>query len=61
MSTFSKITGAHLASALLASLAAIYKAHSATGGPKDSLMNLQSLRHVATNTWDAKANQQMDE
>jgi hypothetical protein len=59
MSTFRKITGALLATALLASPAAIYQAHAATGGPKDSVITLQSPFLDATNTWDARANQQM--
>jgi hypothetical protein len=38
---------------------AIYTATAATGGPKDAVITLQSPFLDATNTWDAKTNQQM--
>ena len=45
--------------ALLLSPFALYSANAATGGPKDSVITLQSPFLDASNTWDAKVNQQM--
>jgi hypothetical protein len=46
-------------SALLIACAASQGASAATGGPKDSVITLQSPFLDSTNTWDAKGNQQM--
>lgn len=51
--------GVILAIALALSPIGLYAANAATGGPKDALITLQSPFLDATNTWDAKVNQQM--
>jgi hypothetical protein len=51
--------GVVLASALFLTPVALYSATAATGGPKDAVITLQSPFLDATNTWDAKVNQQM--
>ncbi|MGI9225981.1 MAG: hypothetical protein ACR2H8_00195 [Candidatus Nanopelagicaceae bacterium] len=51
--------GAVLAIALIISPVALHNATAATGGPKDAVITLQSPFLDATNTWDARVNQQM--
>ena len=51
--------GVVLAIALFLTPVALYSATAATGGPKDAVITLQSPFLDATNTWDAKVNQQM--
>jgi hypothetical protein len=51
--------GLILAMALAISPVAVYSATAASGGPRDSVITLQSPFLDATNTWDAKVNQQM--
>ena len=51
--------GVILAIALFLTPVALYSATAATGGPKDAVITLQSPFLDATNTWDAKVNQQM--
>lgn len=46
-------------SILLVAQASLQEATAATGGPKDSVITLQSPLLDATNTWDASGNQQM--
>lgn len=45
--------------ALLVTVSGGYGSFAALGGPKDSVITLQSPLLDATNTWDAKGNQQM--
>jgi len=59
MSKFRTHIGVILAMILAISPVAIYTATAATGGPKDAVITLQSPFLDATNTWDAKTNQQM--
>jgi hypothetical protein len=59
MSKFRTHIGVILAMVLAISPVAIYTATAATGGPKDAVITLQSPFLDATNTWDAKTNQQM--
>lgn len=59
MSKFHKYLGVIIAMALVLSPVALYSASAATGGPKDAVITLQSPLLDATNTWDAKVNQQM--
>jgi len=59
MSKFRTHIGVILAMALAISPVALYNATAATGGPKDAVITLQSPVLDATNTWDAKVNQQM--
>ncbi len=59
MSKFHKYLGVIVAMALVLSPVALYSASAATGGPKDAVITLQSPFLDATNTWDAKVNQQM--
>ena len=59
MSKFRTHLGVILAMALALSPIGLYAANAATGGPKDALITLQSPFLDATNTWDAKVNQQM--
>jgi len=59
MSKFHKYLGVIVAIALVLSPVALYSASAATGGPKDAAITLQSPFLDATNTWDAKINQQM--
>ena len=59
MSKFHKYLGVIVAMALVLSPVALYSASAATGGPKDAVITLQSPLLDATNTWDAKVNQQM--
>jgi hypothetical protein len=59
MSKFRTHIGVILAIALVFSPVALYSATAASGGPKDSVITLQSPFLDAANTWDAKVNQQM--
>jgi len=59
MSKFRTHIGVILAMALVLSPVALYSATAASGGPKDSVITLQSPFLDAANTWDAKVNQQM--
>jgi hypothetical protein len=59
MSKFRTHIGVILAIVLAISPVAVYSATAATGGPKDAVITLQSPFLDATNTWDAKINQQM--
>lgn len=59
MSKFRTHIGVILAMVLAISPVAIYSATAGTGGPKDAVITLQSPFLDATNTWDAKINQQM--
>jgi hypothetical protein len=59
MSKFRTHIGIILAMVLAISPVALYGATAATGGPKDAVITLQSPFLDATNTWDAKVNQQM--
>jgi hypothetical protein len=59
MSKFRTHIGVIAAMALVLSPVALYSATAATGGPKDSVITLQAPFLDATNTWDAKVNQQM--
>ena len=59
MSKFRTHIGVIVSMALLLSPVALYSAHAASGGPKDAVITLQSPFLDATNTWDAKVNQQM--
>ena len=59
MSKFRTHIGVILAMVLTISPVALYTATAATGGPKDAVITLQSPFLDATNTWDAKTNQQM--
>ena len=59
MSKFRTHIGVILAMILAASPVALYSATAATGGPRDALITLQSPFLDATNTSDAKVNQQM--
>jgi hypothetical protein len=59
MSKFRTHIGVILAMALAISPVALYSATAATGGPKDAVITLQSPFLDATNTSDAKVNQQM--
>ena len=59
MSKFRTHIGVILAIALAISPVALYSATAATGGPKDAVITLQSPFLDATNTSDAKVNQQM--
>ena len=59
MSKFRTHIGIILAMVLAVSPVAVYSATAATGGPKDAVITLQSPFLDATNTWDAKVNQQM--
>ena len=59
MSKFRTHLGVILAMALALSPIGLYAAKAATGGPKDAYITLQSPFLDATNTWDAKVNQQM--
>jgi len=59
MSKFRTHLGVILAMALALSPIGLYAAKAATGGPKDAVITLQSPFLDATNTWDAKVNQQM--
>jgi hypothetical protein len=59
MSKFRAHVGVILAMALFLSPVALYGANAASGGPKDSVITLQSPLLDANNTWDAKVNQQM--
>jgi hypothetical protein len=59
MSKSRSIVGALIAIALCISPLAIYSAHAATGGPKDSFITLKSPILDATNTSDAVENQKM--
>jgi hypothetical protein len=59
MSKFRTHIGVILAMVLAISPVAIYSATAVTGGPKDAVITLQSPFLDATNTWDAKINQQM--
>ena len=59
MSKFHKYLGVIVTMALVLSPVALYSASAATGGPKDAVITLQSPFLDATNTWDAKVNQQM--
>ena len=59
MSKFRTHIGVILAMALAASPVALYSATAATGGPRDAVITLQSPFLDATNTSDAKVNQQM--
>ena len=59
MSKFRTHIGVILAMALAISPVALYSASAATGGPKDAVITLQSPFLDATNTSDAKVNQQM--
>jgi hypothetical protein len=59
MSKFRTHIGVILAMALAISPVALYNATAATGGPKDAVITLQSPFLDATNTSDAKVNQQM--
>ena len=59
MSKFRTHIGVILAMVLAISPVALYTATAATGGPKDAVITLQSPFLDATNTWDAKTNQQM--
>jgi hypothetical protein len=59
MTKFRTHIGVILAMALAASPVALYNATAATGGPRDAVITLQSPFLDATNTSDAKVNQQM--
>ena len=59
MSKFRMHIGVILAMILAISPVAFYSANAATGGPKDAVITLQTPLLDATNTWDAKVNQQM--
>lgn len=59
MSKFRMHIGVILAMVLAISPVAFYSANAATGGPKDAVITLQAPLLDATNTWDAKVNQQM--
>ena len=59
MSKFRTHIGIILAMVLVVSPIALYSANAATGGPKDAVITLQAPFLDATNTWDAKVNQQM--
>jgi len=59
MSKFRTHIGVILAMVLAASPVAFYSATAATGGPRDAVITLQSPFLDATNTSDAKVNQQM--
>jgi len=59
MSKFRTHIGVILAVLLAASPVALYSATAATGGPRDAVITLQSPFLDATNTSDAKVNQQM--
>ena len=59
MSKFRTHIGVILAMILAASPVALYSATAATGGPRDAVITLQSPFLDATNTSDAKVNQQM--
>jgi hypothetical protein len=59
MSKFRTHIGVILAMVLAISPVAVYSATAATGGPKDAVITLQSPFLDATNTWDARTNQQM--
>jgi len=59
MSKFRVHIGVILAMILVVSPVAIYNATAATGGPKDSYITLQSPFLDASNTSEAKSNQQM--
>jgi len=59
MSKFRTHIGVILAMVLAASPVALYSATAATGGPRDAVITLQSPFLDATNTSDAKVNQQM--
>jgi hypothetical protein len=59
MSKFRTQIGVILAMVLAISPVALFNATAATGGPKDAYITLQSPFLDATNTWDAKTNQQM--
>ena len=59
MSKLRSTLGAVLALALAVSPIAIYSANAASGGPKDSVITLQSPVLDATNTWDPIENQKM--
>ena len=59
MSKFRTHIGVILAMVLAISPVAIYSATAATGGPRDAVITLQSPFLDATNTSDAKVNQQM--
>ena len=59
MSKFRTHIGVILAMALAVSPVALYSATAATGGPKDSYITLQTPFLDATNTSEARSNQQM--
>lgn len=59
MSKIRKLIGIAIAFVLATSPVAFYSAYAATGGPKDAVITLQTPFLDATNTWDAKNNQQM--
>jgi len=59
MSKFRTHIGVILAMALAVSPVALYSAAAATGGPKDAVITLQSPFLDATNTSEARSNQQM--
>ena len=59
MSKFRTHIGVILAMILAASPVALYSATAATGGPRDAVITLQAPFLDATNTSDAKVNQQM--
>lgn len=59
MSKIRFISGVTLVIGLFLSPIALYTAHAATGGPKDSVITLQSPVLDATNTSDPTSNQQM--
>ena len=59
MSKFRTHIGVILAMVLAASPVALYSATAATGGPRDAVITLQAPFLDATNTSDAKVNQQM--
>jgi hypothetical protein len=59
MSKFRTHIGVILALVLAVSPFAVYSATAATGGPKDAVITLQSPFLDATNTSDARVNQQM--
>ena len=59
MSKFRTHIGVILAMVLAISPVAVYSATAATGGPKDAVITLQAPFLDATNTWDARTNQQM--
>lgn len=59
MTKFRTKIGILVAMALAVSPIALYQANAATGGPRDSVITLQSPLLDATNTSDARANQQM--